>query len=295
MEIKEVSGVLTKEIEKAKKRLDEIERKLAFEGNVTDFNKNHFLSRLRLNFNKEGEEKEQIDDERIAKGGVIIVDQEPATYHSITRKNCEYKVVNREIRIQVEINTSRLNFRPASIIEFTASGSIKAEIEAALKVQATVELLTAWQTITGAAIPTGVRAGGSVEASIAAKMAAQIILSVNIRIIRYVYVIDGVLLARLVANIRDLWNWVGDDCEELGITPDPIEQEYQVKDPVFRELPISPLRFVIWEITSPSITPLGRFWAENERNKMFRDKLQQSWDSGALRTLPLPQFMPEPL
>lgn len=241
------------------------------------------------------EGEDPLQNKQITKTEVIVADREPVTYHSITRKQCEYKVVSREIRVHPEVDTSGLRTSsPPASVEFVASGSIKAEFEAALKVEATIELLTAWQAITGLPVPAGVRANAQVEASLAAKMAAQLVFQVNIRIIKYIYTVEGTLRARLVFRIKDLWDWVGDDCADLGIGPDPTIQEYEVKGP-YEDIPMVPLRYTFLEICAPSLTPLGTTWSDLEFEKGLRETLRSSWSSGALRRLPLPPNLPPPL
>lgn len=236
--------------------------------------------------------KDPLENDQLDLANPILINENPAKYHTITHKVCEFKVVQRELRVHPEVNTSQINFRESIVSEIVIMGEIKEKIETQLKIKATAEFLTKWQVITGLPLPAGVRIGASVEASIAASMAQQMVIRGSFRMIHYRYVVDGTLCARLVVKVKELWDWEGPDCNNMGITPNPTIQEYIVKDDDYQKIPIKPLVFDFYEFTPAGMPMLGRPWADNERNKAFREKIQQAWKSGPLRTLPLPQGMP---
>lgn len=218
--------------------------------------------------------------------GAVAVSSPPAELHSQTHQDCQYARVSRHSEVHPEIRLAGLEETSydAEQSKIDSTESFKKEVVESLTTSASAELLAGFEAETGKS-PTsfGVNVNAKVEKSVAEQMADEWAAVRTRTVITYEYTVTGTIEARLVAEVIDVYDWVGDDCT---MQPDPTTYRY-TRTGDWQTLAIEPLVFKIYEVTLPG-QERGESWADERMRQQLHRTLDRAWDAGPLRTLPSP-------
>ncbi|MDQ2695530.1 MAG: hypothetical protein M3Z21_09190 [Pseudomonadota bacterium] len=221
-----------------------------------------------------------LDDAIDTNGNVLIIDPSRPRTQTQERFQCARQVIERTTRIVPHVRFRPTEARLVSTAQITGEAELTAELSVALsgKISATF----------GAAIgAAGLAAESTLEGR--AQAAARFLLRLNFVLIRYVFLLRGTLERFKVAEIRQLTDWVGADCEALGIPPNPQVEVSRVEGE--RVSQTIEETFVVYEVAAP-----GKEQGEEAvRQTELLDAVRTFLESQDFSAVPDPAGLPMPL
>lgn len=260
----------------------------------TDFDKNNEpLTMSDIDKQLEQDRKEQ--EETPGKNGIVLVNERGTAvnqYHSQTRTDCVFQVVERQVEIQKQANLSQLKTNVSSLL-ITDRKEIEVRLKVLLQSQFNLALGTQISVATGIPLVPAVTAKGaaSVSQQQSAQLAGRFAQTIQMDLLLYIVRVHGNILARKVAQVREVWQWVGRDCEEMGVPGTGWENRYTLEGH-WVEIPINWV-FVIPQILSPRDRPGGPDWATQEAKPRLHDRIR-NMHRQFLR-VPEPPAVPPPI
>ncbi|MCP3909300.1 MAG: hypothetical protein GY712_14955 [Oceanicoccus sp.] len=228
-------------------------------------------------------------------GGITLVNEvatAPNEYHSRTRMDCTYQVVNRQVTIERQMLLASLQYSVTSVL-IRNKAAMKARLERLLQSSFNLGLAAQMSVATGIPLVPEVGVGGKAGLSQqnSARLSAEFVSSIEADLILYMVHIYGNIWARKVVRVAEVWQWVGRDCPKLGVSGQGWENKYTLEGP-WTPIPVD-WTFVIPELKAPNIPAGGNNWARSQAKAPLHDKAKSLHDEMA--AVPLPPFVPVPI
>jgi hypothetical protein len=228
-------------------------------------------------------------------GGIVLVNEQgsmPNQYHSRTRTDCVFQVVQRQVDTQRQASLAALQYEVSSFL-IRGKAEIQARLTRLLQSSFNLGLAAPISTATGIPLVPNVTVGGKAGLSIqdSAQLSAAFVASVEADLIIYAVHVFGEIWARKVVQVDEVWQWVGKDCPELGLTGQGWHNRYTLDGP-WTSIPID-WYFSIAELKAPNVPAAGNAWAQQKAKEPLHDSVRGLDD--AFRNVPSPRFVPDPL
>lgn len=226
---------------------------------------------------------------------VVLVGEQaqvPTYYHSQTRHDCHYQVVERQVEGAYE---ARLDGLQEEVSSFLVRGEqqVEARLTSLLQLETNFELAEQISTATGIPLVPEITASGSnvLTARSAAELAAIFVRTIQSDLIIYDVHVSGNIWGREIARVREVWQWVGEDCERLGVPGTGDVLSYQLAG-AWGAIPVD-WHFTKAELTSPTIPPGGDDWAVAQTKGQLHQRVRAM--QAQFARLPAPAAVPDPV